>query len=95
MTPGRVETYGTSFSSRIGSASMSARRTTTLPGRAPWSRATTAVPAGRSISSPPNERSVCSTKADGLVLLERELGVGVQVPPPGDRARLEVVRDEP
>ena len=64
MTPGRVEAYGRSFSSRIGSASMSARRTTTFPGRDPCSRATTAVPAGRSISRPPNERSVCSTNAD-------------------------------
>ena len=60
----RRDVRAASFSSRIGSASMSARSTTTLPGRAPWSRATTAVPAGRSISSPPNERSVSSTKAD-------------------------------
>ena len=30
----------------------------------------------------------------GLVLLERELGIGVQVPPPRDRACFEVVRDE-
>ena len=30
----------------------------------------------------------------GLVLLERQLGVRVQVPAPRDRARFEVVRDE-
>ena len=30
----------------------------------------------------------------GLVLLERQLGGGVQVPAPRDRARFEVVRDE-
>ena len=73
---------------------MSARRTTTFPGRDPCSRATTAVPAGRSISRPPNERSVCLDECGRLVLRERELGVGVEVAAPRDRASLEVVGDE-
>ena len=94
ITPGRVETCGMSFSSRIGSASMSARRTTTLPGPGAVQPRHDRGP-GRPLDLEPAERAQrLLDEGRRLVLLERQLGVRVQVPAPRDRARFEVVRDE-
>src|SRR5262249_19968727 len=64
MTPGRGEGNSSPVSSWIGSASMSARRASTLPGRAPRSVATTLVAVGRESSRPSKERRVSSTYCD-------------------------------
>ena len=51
--------------------------------------------AGRTLDLEPAERAQRLLDEGGrLVLLERQLGIGVQVAPPRDRARFEVVRDE-
>ena len=69
-----------------------ARRT--LPGRAPRSRATTPSPVGRSISRPPNERSVSSTNA-GRSRAPRTTAPGSRAGAAARRSRaLEVVWDE-
>ena len=91
---GRIDTCGITFSSRIGRASMSPRSTTTLPGRGAV-KARHNRRSRRPLDLEAAERAQgLLDERGGLVLLERQLGVGVQVPAPRDRARFEVVRDE-
>ena len=87
------EAKGTSTSSATGSASMSARSATTGPGKAPFSRPTTPVWATPvRTSSRPSFFRCSATMPDGAELAVAELGVGVEVAPPGDDARLDGFR---
>src|SRR5579859_4984719 len=67
---------------------MSARSRTVLPGRPPRSSPTTPVPAMPVCTSRPWSRS---DEAGGLVLLEPELGMGVQAPAVGHDLRGDVL----
>ena len=74
---------------------MSARSTTTLPGPRPVEPRDDRR-AGRPLDLEAAERAQrLLDERRRLVLLERELGVRVQMPPPRDRPRLEIVGDEP
>jgi hypothetical protein len=65
-------------------ASMSARSANVTPGRPLDSRATTLVGVGLVISSPPNVASL-SYEPSRFVLVERQLGVSMEMTPPRDR----------
>src|ERR671911_200324 len=76
ITPSRREAYGASFASRIGRASISARRATVGPGRLPSRSASKPVPAtpdrtqssrGRSSSSTVSEVRCSSKRSSGFL----------------------------
>ena len=94
MTPGRVEAYGRSFSSRIGERVDVRAENDDLPRARPVQPRDDRRP-GRSLDLEAAERAQRVLDECGrLVLRERELGVGVEVAAPRDRASLEVVGDE-
>ena len=77
-----AERYGTSLSSRTGSASMSARSSVTGPGLPPRSVASTPVlPMPVRISSKPARAQLALDELRRFELLERELGMRVKVTP--------------
>ena len=84
IAPGRSEANSTPLSSWIGSASMSARSATVGPGLPVRSRASTLVSVGRSTVSARRSLERLRDERRRLVLVEADLGMAVQVAPPGD-----------
>ena len=94
MTPGRVETYGNVVLLENRQRVHVGAEHDDLAGPGAVQPRDDGG-SGRALDLEPAERPQRLLDEGGrLVLLERQLGVGVQVPPPRDRARFEVVRDE-
>ena len=91
ITPTFCERYGVSFSSRIGSASMSARTATHLPGCPPLSSATTPCFGHAGLHLQPERAQTLRHQRGRARLLVGKLGMPVNVAPRLDEPREHLV----